>query len=185
MKSALPWQGSLVALAFAEALFFPLPPDLVLFPLCLAQPQRAFSWAALCLIASMCGGVLAYLLGYAFMSSVGVHLVSFLHAGDQVDKIGIWIGHHGFLALVFGVFSPVPYKLIALSSGIMSVPLGWFLTASIMGRGTRFFGVACVAKHPQLRASAQRVLACLSVKIWTSLTCGLVLLACVGLGVWL
>ena len=122
--------------AFAEGLFFPVPPDVMLMPMVLARRERAWRYAAVCLIASVCGGSTGYAVGH-FLAPLGHWLLS-LTGGDPV-QLQHWFSQWGVVLLAL----PIPYKLTAIASGLfhlMNFPM--FVGASLAIRGLRFFLVA-------------------------------------------
>jgi len=134
-----PWY--LGALSFAEAAFFPVPPDVMLAPMSMAQPGRAWRFALLATLASVAGGVLGYLIGtFAF------DLVSgWLHQAGYYDKYLLareWFDRWGFWAIFLAGFSPIPYKVFTITAGVISMNFPLFLVASFIGRASRFFLVA-------------------------------------------
>ncbi len=131
----------LSGMSFAESSFFPVPVDVMLAPMCLAQRQRAWFFAFIATLFSVLGGVLGYIIGaYAFdiiapvLKDVG-YWDKYLSAKDWFDRWGIWVV---FLA----GFTPIPYKLITISAGVASMALLPFIAMSLIGRGARFFLVA-------------------------------------------
>ena len=144
----------LAALAFAEGLFFPLPPDMLLMPLVLARRERAWIYAGICLGASVLGGSAGYTVGY-FLQPVGRWLISL--TGEDVATFQRWYGAWG----VFLLALPIPYKLTAIASGMFKLNYYLFLAASLFIRGLRFFLVpvpdrpsACVTACLPLRETA-------------------------------
>ena len=129
----------LAALAFAEGVFFPIPPDVMLMPLVLAQRERAWRYAAICLGASVLGGSTGYMVGY-FLHPVGAWLLS-LTGGDPA-QFQHWYGRWG----VFLLALPIPYKLTAIASGLFKLNFALFLAASLFIRGLRFFLVAALVR---------------------------------------
>lgn len=127
--------ASLAALAFAEGLFFPVPPDVLLMPLVLARRDRAWTYAAICLIASVIGGSIGYAVGY-FLSPVGAWLIAV--TGGDAAHFQHWYGQWGVLLLAL----PIPYKVMAIASGMFRLNYLVFLLASLLIRGLRFFLVA-------------------------------------------
>jgi membrane protein YqaA with SNARE-associated domain len=125
----------LAVLAFAEGVFFPVPPDVILMPLVLANRERAWRYAAICLSASVLGGSVGYLVGY-FLHPVGAWLLS-LTGGDPA-QFQRWYNQWG----VFLLALPIPYKLTAIASGLFKLNFPLFFAASILIRGLRFFLVA-------------------------------------------
>ncbi len=136
---------ALFGFAFVEASVFPLPPDILLIAIALAQPRQAFRAAWWCTLGSVLGGLLGYLIGYGFMQSVGSHIIAFYQAQaawDQVvrvytSEIGVW-----FLAAA--AFSPIPYKVATIAAGATQMPLLPFLLVSAIGRAGRFFLVGAL-----------------------------------------
>ena len=132
----------LAALSFAESSFFPIPPDVMLAPMVLAQRHRAWFFAALTTLWSVLGGVAGYLIGMFLFGLVAEPIIQFYDAQaafdsarEQFQKYGIWIV---FLA----GFTPIPYKLFTISAGLAAMSLMPFVAASLIGRGARFFLVA-------------------------------------------
>lgn len=128
-------------LSFAESSFFPIPPDVMLAPMALAQRHKAWFYASLTTITSVLGGVLGYFIGLWAFASVEPWIIqlgyyeSYLYAREGFDKWGIWVV---FLA----GFTPIPYKVFTISAGAASMAFIPFVLASILGRGARFFLVA-------------------------------------------
>lgn len=135
-----PWY--LGGLSFAESSFFPIPPDVMLAPMSLAQPKRAFSFATLTTLTSVAGGALGYLIGmFAFelvsplVEAGGRYEAPFATARD-------WFGEWGFWAVFAAGFSPIPYKIFTITAGVLHMAFLPFLVASFVGRGLRFYLVA-------------------------------------------
>jgi membrane protein YqaA with SNARE-associated domain len=134
-----PWY--LGGLSFAESSFFPIPPDVMLAPMCLANPGRAWRFALLTTVTSVAGGLFGYLIGqYAFEA-----IQPMLHDTGYWDRyqtaVG-WFERWGFWAVFIAGFSPVPYKVFTIAAGALSMALLPFTLASLIGRGARFFLVA-------------------------------------------
>ena len=125
----------LAALAFAEGIFFPIPPDVMLMPLVLAQREKAWRYAAICLGASVLGGSVGYTVGY-FLHPVGIWLIKL--TGGDAAQFQHFYAHWG----VFLLALPIPYKLAAIASGLFKLKFSLFLAASLLIRGLRFFLVA-------------------------------------------
>jgi membrane protein YqaA with SNARE-associated domain len=137
-----PWYLS--GLSFAESSFFPIPPDVMLAPMSMARPQKAWLYAALATIASVLGGLLGWMIGhFAFeliaplVTEGGRYAESFAAAETWFDEWGVW-------AIFIAGFSPIPYKVFTISAGVLHMALIPFLIASAIGRGARFFLVAAV-----------------------------------------
>jgi membrane protein YqaA with SNARE-associated domain len=125
----------LAMLAFAEGVFFPIPPDVMLAPLVLTQRDRAWRYAGICLAASVLGGSVGYAVGY-FLHPVGIWLLSL--TGSNPHEFEHWYRQWGVLMLAI----PIPYKVTAIASGMFKVPFLLFLLGSILIRGLRFLLVA-------------------------------------------
>ncbi len=131
----------LAALSFAESSFFPVPPDVMLAPMALATPARAWRYAAITTLASVVGGLFGYLIGALALEAV-LPLIQHAGYGPQYDLVQTWFQRWGFWALFAAGFSPIPYKLFTIASGAVSMALPPFVLASLLGRGMRFFLVA-------------------------------------------
>ncbi|MGB0514527.1 MAG: YqaA family protein, partial [Wenzhouxiangellaceae bacterium] len=128
----------LAALSFAEATFFPIPPDVMLAPMVLARRSRAWALALLTTVASVIGGVVGYLIGWLGLELVWPLLErtgqvdAYRHAVEAFETWGIWF------VIVVG-FTPIPFKLITIAGGALVMPLPGFVIGSVVGRGARFF----------------------------------------------
>jgi membrane protein YqaA with SNARE-associated domain len=134
-----PWY--LGGLSFAESSFFPIPPDVMLAPMALARPDRAWRLALLTTLTSVAGGVLGYVIGYFALEAIEPWLVS---AGywEGYMQARTWFETWGFWAVLAAGFSPIPYKVFTVAAGALAMFLPAFVLASIVGRGGRFFLVA-------------------------------------------
>ncbi|MEN8167125.1 MAG: YqaA family protein [Pseudomonadota bacterium] len=133
----------LAGLSFAESSFFPIPPDVMLAPMSLAAPKRAWYFAGLTTLASVLGGVLGYFIGiFAFdliepwLHDLG-YWGAYLQAKAWFDEWGVW-------AIFLAGFSPIPYKIFTITAGVIAMTLLPFVIASAVGRGARFFLVAAL-----------------------------------------
>lgn len=134
---------ALAAISFAESSFFPIPPDVLQIALSVARPRRAFLYAAVSTVASVAGAVAGFAIGALAWHAVedvffvwvpGVTPQIFRHVGDLYRE-------NAFLALVTSAFTPIPFKVFTLASGVFGVPLPTLLAAATLGRAGRFFGV--------------------------------------------
>jgi membrane protein YqaA with SNARE-associated domain len=133
---------ALVVVAFAEASFFPLPPDLLLIPMVLARPRRAFVFAAACTLASVAGGFLGYTIGYFLFGAIGRPLLQFYDAMGAYEALKAGFARWGVWIILIKGLTPIPYKLVTIASGVVQFPLLPFAFASLVSRGLRFFLVA-------------------------------------------
>jgi membrane protein YqaA with SNARE-associated domain len=132
----------LSAVAFAESSFFPVPPDLMLIPMSLAQPKRAWLYATVCTIASVLGGILGYAIGALLYDSVGHWVLELNRVGDKVEAFREGYARWGALMILLKGFTPIPYKLVTITSGFAGYNIWLFILLSIITRGARFFVAA-------------------------------------------
>ena len=132
------------AVAFAESSFFPIPPDIMLLPMSLARPSRAWLFAGLCTITSVAGGVLGYAIGALLYDSVGQWLINLYHLGDKVEAFRSSYAEWGSVIILLKGLTPIPYKLVTITSGFAGYNIWLFILCSIVARGGRFFMVAIV-----------------------------------------
>ncbi len=133
---------ALLGIAVAESFFFPIPPDVLLIPLCLGRPRRAFRFAAVCTVGSVVGGMLGYLAGSTLYDTIGLRIIEFYGYAEQYDALGRAYADHLVLTLGTAGFTPIPYKVFTIAAGAFSVPFGAFVAISAVSRGARFFLVA-------------------------------------------
>lgn len=130
--------AALAAFAFAEASFFPIPPDVMLVPMMVANRKRAFALAAWCTLFSVLGGMLGYAIGALFWKSAGLWLIGVLHIPlSTVEGLRAKYAAHAYLIAVQGV-TPIPYKLVTISAGLANVPFAAFMLFSAVTRSIRF-----------------------------------------------
>jgi membrane protein YqaA with SNARE-associated domain len=129
----------LAAVAFAESSFFPVPPDIMLLPMSVAQPKRAWLFAAVCTAASVLGGVLGYAIGALLYDSVGHWLITLYGLGDKVETFRASYAEWGSLIILLKGLTPIPYKLVTITSGFAGYNIWLFILFSIITRGGRFF----------------------------------------------
>ena len=134
-----PWY--LGGMSFAESSFFPIPPDVMLIPMSLASPSRAWWFASLTTLASVAGGLLGYTIGYFAFDAIEP-LLRDSRYWDSYQVAVDWFDRWGFWAVFVAGFSPIPYKVFTIAAGAMSMALLPFTLASLIGRGARFFLVA-------------------------------------------
>jgi membrane protein YqaA with SNARE-associated domain len=132
----------LAALSFAESSFFPIPPDVMLAPMVLAQRQRAWVLAAVTTLWSVLGGIAGYLIGMFLFNVVATPVINFYEAEAAFEIVRAKFQAHGVWIVFLAGFTPIPYKLFTISAGLASMSLLPFVAASLVGRGARFFLVA-------------------------------------------
>ena len=140
-KSATTW---LALLSFAEASFFPIPPDILLIPLCLGALKRALKFALVCSVASVMGGIAGYAIGAFGWESLQATFFQYVpgFTEEKFQRLTHWYAEWGWPLVFLAGFSPIPYKIFSIASGVLSMPLLPFILASAVSRSARFFLVA-------------------------------------------
>lgn len=136
-----PYGGSaLFAIAFAESSFFPIPPDVLLLPLCLGDPARSFWFAAICTAGSVVGGMA----GYGIGRFGGRPILRRLFAAERVETVEAYYNRYNAWATGIAGLTPLPYKLFTIAGGAFAIDFKVFVLASIGSRGLRFFAEAAL-----------------------------------------
>ncbi len=138
--------AALFAVSFAESSFFPVPPDVMLAPMVLAKPEKAWRYAALCTLASVLGGCLGYAIGY-YLQDAALWLMSLSGHAGGLDQFKCWYGKWGVWVILIKGLTPIPYKLVTIASGLAQFAFPVFIAASVATRGARFFLVAGIVKR--------------------------------------
>jgi membrane protein YqaA with SNARE-associated domain len=133
---------ALAVVAFVESSIFPIPPDVLMIPMILARPNRAFLIAGVALLASVLGGLLGYAIGALAFDTVGRPLLAALGQEAAMEAFSTRFNDFGFWAVLTAGITPFPYKVITIMSGWTGMPLGTFVATSILARALRFFIVA-------------------------------------------
>jgi membrane protein YqaA with SNARE-associated domain len=128
----------LACVSFAEASCFPLPPDLLLIPMILARPRRAWALAGICTVGSVAGAFLGYWIGDALLNQVAMPVVRFYHAQHAYAAFLAFYARWGFWAILLKGLTPIPFKLVTIAAGAAHLDLGPFLLACVITRGGRF-----------------------------------------------
>jgi membrane protein YqaA with SNARE-associated domain len=132
----------LAAVSFSESSFFPVIPELMLIPMVLEQRQKAWRIATVCTIASVLGGAFGYAIGYYLFQAVGKGIIDFYHLQASFDAFQAAFAKWGFLIILGKGLTPIPYKLVTITSGFAGYNIWLFVLCSIVARGGRFFVVA-------------------------------------------
>ena len=132
----------LALIAFVEASVFPIPPDVLMIPMILARPHRAFAIAGVALLASVTGGLLGYAIGALAYESIGQPLLAAMGQQEAMDAFATKFNDFGFWAVLGAGVTPFPYKVITIMSGWTGMPLATFMATSVLARALRFFIVA-------------------------------------------
>lgn len=136
----------LAGLSFTESVIFPIPPDVMLAPMAMTQPQKAWRFAFITTVASVIGGIAGYWLGYFLFDPVVLPLVEWAGYHDKLARVTEWFQLYGFWIIFIAGFSPLPYKLFTVSGGMLSVAFIPFVLGSLISRGLRFYLVAWLLK---------------------------------------
>ena len=130
------------AVSFAESSFFPVPPDIMLIPMALARPERAYLLAGLCTVTSVAGGILGYAIGALLYDSVGGWLIQLYGYGDKVETFRAAYAEWGAWIILLKGLTPIPYKVVTITSGFADYNFGLFVLFSAITRGARFYLLA-------------------------------------------
>jgi len=137
----------LAIISFMESSFFPIPPDVLLLPLCLANRKKAMKLAFICTMASIAGGVLGYLIGAYAFDSIGQSIIGFYGAEDKYETFRSWYENYGGAVVFIAGLTPIPYKVITISSGVFAFSMPQFLLLSLAARGLRFGLEGLLVRH--------------------------------------
>lgn len=132
----------LAVISFAESSIFPIPPDALLIPMCLARPQHAWRFALICSISSVLGGALGYFIGYALFEVLAQPIIQLYHYEAAFERFKDTYAEWGLWVILVKGATPIPYKIVTIASGAASFNFVVFMLASIATRGARFFLVA-------------------------------------------
>ncbi|MGJ8545308.1 MAG: YqaA family protein [Sulfitobacter sp.] len=133
---------ALAVVSFVESSFFPIPPDIIMIPMIIARPNRAFVIASVALVASVLGGLLGYAIGALAFETLGAPILAALGKADAMAEFSQRFNDLGFWAVLAAGITPFPYKVITIMSGVTGMSLSTFIATSILARGLRFFMVA-------------------------------------------
>ena len=132
----------LFVLAFIESSFFPIPPDVLLIAMVIANFDRAFRYAFICTLGSVLGGIAGYALGYFFYDSIGQPIIDFYGVGDKFASFQDWYDAYDVYIVAVAGVSPIPYKVVTIASGMLQANFMNFVAASAISRAFRFFLIA-------------------------------------------
>ena len=137
---------ALAVVSFAESSFFPIPPDVMLAPMILARPEKAYTYATICTVASVLGGCLGYAIGY-YLEPVGVWLLTLLGHPEGPEEFRRFFAEWGLWVILIKGLTQFPYKVVTIASGLAQFSFPVFVAASVVTRGGRFFLAAWVLKR--------------------------------------
>jgi membrane protein YqaA with SNARE-associated domain len=165
------------AMSFAESSFFPVPPDVMLIPMSLARPDKAFFYATLCTGTSVAGGLVGYLIGALLYDSVGHWLIMVYGYGDKVEMFRQSYAQWGAWIILLKGLTPIPYKLVTITSGFAGFNIFLFVLCSIAARGVRFYLTAFLLSRygPRARELIEKRLV-----LWFSVGVGVIAIGVVG-----
>ena len=138
--------AALAGVSFAESSFFPIPPDVMLAPMVLANRDKAFVYAGICTVASVLGGLLGYAIG-VFLEPVGQFILNIFGHPEGKAEFQKWFDDWGLGVILVKGLTPIPYKLVTITAGLARFDLVTFIWASVLTRGARFFIVAAILKY--------------------------------------
>ena len=128
--------------SFAESSFFPIPPDILLIPMIIAKRVKAWTYAFICTLSSVLGGVAGYAIGYFFYNSIGVFIVDTYHLSNSFSVFENYYNEYGMLIVLGAGFTPFPFKFITIASGVFNLNIFLFIITAIIARGLRFYLLA-------------------------------------------
>lgn len=138
------WFLSIVS--FAESSVFPIPPDIILIPMIIANKFKAWFYASICTISSVLGGIVGYMIGYFFYNSLGIIIVEYYSFSDQFSNFETYYNNLGFWIVLGAGFTPFPFKIITIASGVFGLNIIAFILVSFIARGLRFFILAALLR---------------------------------------
>jgi len=144
-RPAAPWW--LFGIAFAEASVFPVPPDALLIPMALAQPRKAFWFAAICTAGSVLGGALGYAIGFFLLDKLAQPIINFYHYGPAFAAFQQKFAQYGVWVILIKGLTPIPYKIVTIAAGAAAFNFWLFMAASLITRGGRFFLLAILLRQ--------------------------------------
>ncbi|GLI24672.1 MULTISPECIES: YqaA family protein [Xanthobacter] len=173
-KPSAPWALALVA--FAESSVFPVPPDVLQVPMTLARPDKAWRYALIATIASVLGGLVGYAIGALLYDSVGKFLIDLYGYGQKVDQFRAAYAHYGHWVILLKGLTPIPFKLVTITSGFANYSLFWFIVLSVITRGARFFLLAALLHYfgPSAREFIEKRLGLVTLGLLAVVVLGLV-----------
>ena len=134
------WVLSIVS--FAESSFFPIPPDVLLIPMIIAKRTKAWTYAFICTLSSVFGGVVGYAIGFFLFNSIGTLILEFYHLTNSFNTFENYYKEYGILIVLGAGFTPFPFKFITIASGVFSLNIFLFIFTAFIARGFRFYLLA-------------------------------------------
>src|SRR2546426_11983750 len=165
------------ALSFGESSILPIPPDVMMIPMSLARPDKTWYYATLCTVTSVAGGLVGYLIGSALYDTVGHWIIQAYGYGDKVQLFRDAYVHYGAWIILLKGVTPIPYKIVTITSGFAAYPIVLFVLFSFVARGTRFYLTAFLLSRYGLRA---RVIIEKRLGTWFAISVGVLVVGIVG-----
>ena len=139
-----PWFLSIVS--FVESSFFPIPPDIILIPMIIANQLKAWWYAFICTISSVIGGIFGYCIGSFFYSTIGILIVKYYSLESLFSSFEYQYNEYGIWIILGAGFTPFPFKFITIASGVFHLNIYLFIIVSLIARGLRFYLIATLLK---------------------------------------
>lgn len=151
-------QTALFLIALIESSVFPIPPDILLIALALGRPENSFRYAAVSTAGSTIGAALGYLIGMMLFVAVAMPVIEFYGVVEQFELARSWFTEYGVAVILLAGFSPIPFKVFTIAAGAFGLPFFWFMLASLISRGARFYLEAALLHWggPGLRQLVER-----------------------------
>ena len=134
------WILSIVS--FSESSFFPIPPDVLLIPMIIAKRTKAWTYALICTLSSVIGGIAGYAIGFFLFNSIGILIVEFYHLSNSFNTFENYYKEYGILIVLGAGFTPFPFKFMTIASGVFSLNIFLFILTALVARGLRFYLLA-------------------------------------------
>ena len=169
---------AMAVVSFAESSFFPIPPDVMLVPMVLANRRKAFTIALVCTVCSVLGGLLGYAIGFYFFETLGAWVVKAYGLQSGLDKFRQGFAEYGTWIILIKGLTPIPYKIVTIASGAAAFNFPLFIAASVLTRGVRFFLVATLLHFfgPAVRLFIERRLTLVTSLLALGVVAGFVVL---------
>jgi len=169
---------ALFLIAFTESSFFPIPPDVLLIALAIALPKRAFTYALICSVGSVLGGMFGYFIGLELYETVGSRIIEFYGLEEQYLTVKSLYDNNAFSAIAIAGFTPIPYKVFTIAAGAFQVSFETMVLASTVSRPARFFLVAGLFFHfgPRIKPYIDKYFEVLTLIFGVLLIAGFVLI---------
>jgi len=172
-RHAVAW---LAIIAAAESMIFPIPPDVMIIPMVLAARERAWLIFAVATVASVIGGIMGYGIGFYLYEEIGRPIIDFYGYADKYAVFQGWYEEYGGWIVAAGGFTPIPYKVVTIATGVVQLDLGTFITASVLSRGARFLIICALLWRfgTPIRAFIEKYLGLLALAFFAILFLGFV-----------